>query len=843
MSRCLLSCLMPGLLSPLVAPLLSSLMKSPVRHLFRGPLHRLRHSRLQAIALLLLALGAGTAQASTDAFPLRIERAEVSHDGGATWLPVALPDNWALRNAVRQSAGAYRLSFALAAVPAEPLALEFSRLGTHRRVLVNDQLLLQQGDGAGFYNRRGTSPALLELPPALLRAGVNTLRIDLKHIGNGGMPVVVLGPVDELRLGHAQDQWLDVALPQALNLASLGLALFMLTVWLRRRTEVAMGCFGALALLAALRNLAYFSTVVVGPQGTLDWFFYSSQVFTAVLLGLFVQAMAGTWRAYTRLLWVLAACLPLIAAVAAWQDYASGSGAAGAAGLDSGTWRMAMLRKWSYPVLMLAVLPALARMFRVVRGQPPGSLAALAIGVLALVLAGVHDYGVQLGLVDVNGRYLLPYVFPLALGAMSVHLIGRMVKATGAAESLAARLDERVALRTRELAAANAAKARFLGAASHDLRQPVLTIGLLVSLLRDQVAGSPPAAALVDKLRAAAAALESLLHGLMDLSRLDTLQGQPRLQSVALQDVFKDIGDQEQASAEERGLTLRFHPTTQRVDTDQVLLGQILRNLVGNALRYTERGGVLVGARPAGPGLLRLQVWDTGVGIEPAQQQRVFEEFVQLHNPGRNRRQGQGLGLAIVRRCAQALGTTVTLRSVPGRGSCFGVVLPVAGEPGAVQDHPAAGTTGSLTGLRVWLVEDDEELCDALALRLGAWGAEVEAMGSVAEANRRLALLGQQAGNGAQAPQVLVSDQRLGDGLGTEVIERARARLGASLPCLLMSGDNDALASTPVAAAGVTVLIKPFGMDVFRQAIGAALRSPDRRSDSGAAGPNPAESS
>ena len=121
------------------------------------------------------------------------------------------------------------------------------------------------------------------------------------HIGNGGMPVVMLGPADELRLGHAQDQWLDLALPQALNLASLGLALFMLTVWLRRRTEVAMGCFGALALLAALRNLAYFSTVVVGPQGTLDWFFYSSQVFTAVLLGLMLLLLSLRLDALTTL--------------------------------------------------------------------------------------------------------------------------------------------------------------------------------------------------------------------------------------------------------------------------------------------------------------------------------------------------------------------------------------------------------------------------------------------------------------------------------------------------------------------------------------------------------------
>ena len=180
---------------------------------------------------------------------------------------------------------------------------------------------------------------------------------------------------------------------------------------------------------------------------------------------------------------------------------------------------------------------------------------------------------------------------------------------------------------------------------------------------------------LLDRTQDATRALEDLLRGLLDLSRLDTAAATPQLQPVRLQALFDAIVTHEQTAAQAQGLRLRFRPTDRVVVSDPVLLEQVLRNLVGNALHHTRRGGVLVAARRHGANGVRLQVWDTGIGIPADQQQRVFEPFVQLHDAWPGRQPGQGLGLAIVRRAVDLLGHPLVLRSVPGRGSCFGVGL------------------------------------------------------------------------------------------------------------------------------------------------------------------------
>ncbi|OYU73640.1 MAG: hypothetical protein CFE45_36765, partial [Burkholderiales bacterium PBB5] len=248
----------------------------------------------------------------------------------------------------------------------------------------------------------------------------------------------------------------------------------------------------------------------------------------------------------------------------------------------------------------------------------------------------------------------------------------------------------------------NQAQSRFLAAASHDLRQPVVAIGLLVGLLREQVQ-APEQRRLLDRTHEATRALEDLLRGLLDLSRLDNVAVQPAPQPVALQALFDAIDAHEHTTALASGLRLRFRPTGLVVLSDPLLLEQILRNLVSNALRYTARGGVLV-------------VWDTGRGIAPADQQRVFEAFVQLDNPERDRRKGQGLGLAIVRRGIDLLGHGLALRSQLGRGSCFTISLPAASASHAPMAIGHADGQ-ALAGQRIWLLDDDPALRAAMLAR------------------------------------------------------------------------------------------------------------------------------
>jgi signal transduction histidine kinase len=402
--------------------------------------------------------------------------------------------------------------------------------------------------------------------------------------------------------------------------------------------------------------------------------------------------------------------------------------------------------------------------------------------------------------------YISHYTGALMLVAIVWTLVTQLVAARGAVERLNVELEQRVARRTLELADANAAKTRFIAAASHDLRQPVVTIGLLVGLVREQVAALPAVRGMVDRIYAAVGSMEALLNGLMDLSRLEPGTLKPRLQTVPLAWIFDAIARHEHPAAVQKGLALTFRATPLAVTSDPVLLDQIVRNLVSNAIRYTDRGGVLVSARRRGADKVLVQVWDTGRGIPVEAQAQVFEEFVQLDNPGRDRNKGQGLGLAIVRRGAAALDHPLGLRSVPGRGSCFSIELPLAASPAVpVIDSPHA--PDPLQGRRLWLIEDDRAVSDALAMRLRSWGASVETLESAAAVHARLAAC---ASGDALLPELIVSDQRLPDGSGLGCIALVRAQAGRPVPAVVVTGDTAPLDLAKLQATGLPLLFKPF---------------------------------
>ena len=264
-------------------------------------------------------------------------------------------------------------------------------------------------------------------------------------------------------------------------------------------------------------------------------------------------------------------------------------------------------------------------------------------------------------------------------------------------EKLVARLQAQQA----ELEHTLAARARFFAAASHDLRQPLQAMTLYASVLDEQ----RPAPEIVHRLNDCMKALERLLERVLDLTRLDSgeLQVQPR--AVALQPLLQQLANLYRTNAERKGLTLRVRATAHWSYSDPVLLQAMLGNLLTNAIRYTQRGGILLAVRqrqtPTGPAL-QLCVLDTGIGIAPESQALVFEEFVQLGNPERNPDAGYGLGLPTVQRMAALLGHQVLLRSRPGRGSCFALQLPWHGPaPAAVgqalrqrrQGRPGAAAT------------------------------------------------------------------------------------------------------------------------------------------------------
>lgn len=383
---------------------------------------------------------------------------------------------------------------------------------------------------------------------------------------------------------------------------------------------------------------------------------------------------------------------------------------------------------------------------------------------------------------------------------------GAVVGLTGAAIDVTERRRDEDALRSarEEAERANAAKTKFLAVASHDLRQPVQSLVLFVAALRDRLAGNP-ALPLVENLEQGLDALKRLLDGLLDISRLDSGRVAPRLETVGLAELLDRIAGEYGPRAADRGLRLTVRPTALWTRTDPALLERIVRNLLENALRYTRRGRVLVAARRRGQAV-RLEVWDTGVGIAPDRLGDIFEEFTQVGEPAGTGR-GLGLGLAIVRRLSRLLDHRVGVRSRLGRGSVFWVELPLVSsprerrQPGQPRLRVVPGGDGA-RGLVV-VVDDEAIVLMGLKAMLEGWGLEVVAAASGAQAVARLR------GRG-RTPVLILADYQLQRGeTGPQAVAAVRAALGQAVPGVILTGDTSAERLEEVRAAGHRILHKP----------------------------------
>lgn len=355
--------------------------------------------------------------------------------------------------------------------------------------------------------------------------------------------------------------------------------------------------------------------------------------------------------------------------------------------------------------------------------------------------------------------------------------------------------------------AAELAKGRFLAVASHDLRQPAHALGLYTAALR---AGplSPEQAEIGRCMQASLAALETMFASLLDVSRIDAGAVLPQWDTVALAPLLHRLAQEWATEAEDRGLRLAVHVADPEALTvsDPLLLERVLRNLLANAVKYTRRGGVLLACRsrtqPGGARSIRIELWDTGPGIAPVEQERVFEEFYQVANPGRDRASGLGMGLAIVRRLVRLLQLRLTLHSVPGRGSVFFLdgLVPAGSAP--QRAAAARQQMRRLTGLRVAVLEDDAEVRDAMRRLLCLWGCEVVDASDAPQLLQRLAP--------GLAVHAVVADVRLAGGRhGPDEVRSMQAAWACPVPVLLVSGETAPGPLRALQDAGHTVLTKP----------------------------------
>lgn len=347
---------------------------------------------------------------------------------------------------------------------------------------------------------------------------------------------------------------------------------------------------------------------------------------------------------------------------------------------------------------------------------------------------------------------------------------------------------------------ANTAKSKFLAAASHDLRQPIHALGLFLELL----ARTPMTAQQQEVLAAVRAASEAsaeMLNTLLDFSRIEAGVIVPQMRPFLLQPMLNKIESELAPQADAKNLIYRSRETQVTVDSDPALVELILRNLVANAIRYTEHGGVLVACRRHQDGVA-VEVWDTGIGIAKAEQGEVFREFHQLGNPERDRRKGFGLGLAISKGLAQTMGHELSLASTVARGTVFRLVLPLASSAlPSMPNLPDSNNHQQLLNRYILVIDDDEAVrCGTLQL-LRDWGCHGTAVESIEEA----LLLSRQ-----RPPDLVISDYRLRQQrTGAEAIVTLRAFYGEQLPALLITGDTAPERLAEAQASGIPLLHKP----------------------------------
>ena len=379
------------------------------------------------------------------------------------------------------------------------------------------------------------------------------------------------------------------------------------------------------------------------------------------------------------------------------------------------------------------------------------------------------------------------------------------------------RMTEELGRLYRQLEAANLAKSRFLAAASHDLRQPLHALNLFVAQLRTET-DSIERARIAAQVDASVTAMNDLFNALLDISKLDAGALAPNLTRFPVADLLKHIEATFAPAAWDKGLRMRFARSDAWVESDFILLQRILLNLVSNAVRYTDRGGVVVGCRRRGA-RLRIEVWDSGIGIPKDQWENVFGEFYRLAGSDRERRGGLGLGLAIVERLCRLLDHRVELRSSPGKGSCLAIEVPlVAAQPAAEPVAAPEATADPAGGKLVVVIDDDALVLDSMRGVLRSWGCFVVA----AESGRAvLAIL-----NGDdRRPDLIISDYRLsgGDG-GIATVEKLRDAFGARIPAFLITGDTAPERLREAGASGLHLLHKPVAPMALRAMLNQLLR-------------------
>ncbi|MCK4588176.1 MAG: hybrid sensor histidine kinase/response regulator, partial [Gammaproteobacteria bacterium] len=379
-------------------------------------------------------------------------------------------------------------------------------------------------------------------------------------------------------------------------------------------------------------------------------------------------------------------------------------------------------------------------------------------------------------------------------------------------------LVQKLQTKTEKAESASLAKTKFLAAASHDLRQPLHAMGLFLDLLEER-SSNPEQVTIIDKIKKSSIALENLLASLLDISKLDARVITVKETSFDVQGLFDVLVNEFKPIALENNLEIRFINTNLWIKTDKQLIERILRNLISNAISYTEKGRILIGCRRTIDSVT-IVVCDTGIGINKDDIKIIFEEFQQIDNPGRDRTKGLGLGLSIVTRLVDLIKAELSLLSKPGQGSMFSVKLPRSSRSKVTPtENPLFIIENKLAGKVIVIVEDEEEISHAMNLLLSGWGCKVLDIASSGEVNENKLTLNK--------PDMILADYRLQNHeTGVDVIHAIHDYYrDKTIPAVIITGDTEPDLIKKAQGSGFQLMHKPVSGGKLRALLSSVLLS------------------
>ena len=356
---------------------------------------------------------------------------------------------------------------------------------------------------------------------------------------------------------------------------------------------------------------------------------------------------------------------------------------------------------------------------------------------------------------------------------------------------------------------ANKAKSLFLASASHDLRQPLNAMQMYIAALQSKVKDKE-ILRIIEDINSVSISTARLLNALLDVSELEVGAIKPRFESFSVNNMLISIFQSFLPLAKDKGLNFRVVPSSLYVRSDPALLERILGNFMSNAIRYTNKGSVLIGCRKRGDKVV-IEVWDTGCGISDDQMSLIYEDFYQIENKERDRGKGLGLGLALAKRLAESLEHSINSKSTLGAGSCFSVAVDIAENNTENNQDESFMNIMNLSGANILLVEDDMDVLKATKQLLESWGCKVKTARNKDEVMNLIKE------NPYDNPDIILADNRLpGDASGIDITYLIQEKLQASIPCVIMTGDVERNHVQSIIDQGFPVLLKPIQPAKFR---------------------------